>query len=322
MTEPAAAIVGIFEYPGRVVADRSVLQVKAYCAGKALADAGLAWSDVDGLYDAGEGGGGVALLALAEYFGVHPRVVNGTSTGGSSYEVLAGQAARDIGLGLTRVALITYASRQRSQGRPTSMPRVGLPHNNMEDPWGNTLIGSYALATRRHMYAYGTTSEQLAEIAVVARKHAVRNPEAVAGLSALGLKKTGPITVEDVVNSKMIADPLHLMDCCLVSDGGGAVVIARRDVVPGYQPAAGLDPRERGGSRLRGERRGHRRLSSRGIRAASVRRGGRPSGPGRHRDVLRLVHLHRPDRAGGPRVLQERRGRGVRLRGPPGLRLW
>lgn len=236
MTEPAAAIVGIFEYPGRVVADRSVLQVKAYCAGKALADAGLAWSDVDGLYDAGEGGGGVALLALAEYFGVHPRVVNGTSTGGSSYEVLAGQAARDIGLGLTRVALITYASRQRSQGRPTSMPRVGLPHNNMEDPWGNTLIGSYALATRRHMYAYGTTSEQLAEIAVVARKHAVRNPEAVAGLSALGLKKTGPITVEDVVNSKMIADPLHLMDCCLVSDGGGAVVIARRDVVRDTNP--------------------------------------------------------------------------------------
>jgi acetyl-CoA C-acetyltransferase len=233
MSQPAAAIVGIYEYPGRLIPDRSVLQVKAYCAARALADAGLNWSDVDGLYDAGEAGGGVGTLVLAEYFGLHPRVVNGTSTGGSSYEVLAGQAASDIQLGRTRVALITYGARQRSQSRRSfSMPRADLPHNQMEDPWGNTLIGTYALATRRHMHEFGTTSEQLAEIAVVTRGHALRNPEAIAGLAALGIRNTGPITVEDVVGSRMIADPLHLLDCCLVSDGAGAIVIASREVVP------------------------------------------------------------------------------------------
>jgi acetyl-CoA C-acetyltransferase len=230
MTAPPAGIVGIYEYPDRVIPDRSVLQLKAHCAGEALSDAGLAWTDVDGLYDAGEVGDGMALLVLAEYLGLHPRVVNGTSTGGSSYEVLAAQAARDIQLGLTRVALITYASRQRSARRATVMPPLGLPHSHMEDPWGNTLIGHYALAARRHMYQFGTTPEQLAEIAVVARHHALRNPEAVAGLEALGIKKRGSITVEDVVSSRVIADPLHVLDCCLLSDGGGAIVIASPDV--------------------------------------------------------------------------------------------
>lgn len=231
MTTAAAAIVGVYEYPERVIPDRSVLQLKAYCAAKALEDAGLAWSDVDGLYDAGEGGGGIAVMALAEYFGLHPRALNGTSTGGSSYEVLAAAAARDIQLGQAKVALITYASRQRSQRPAMGGFRSSVPHNQMEDAWGNTLIGQYALATRRHMYEYGTTSEQLAEIAVVTRKHATRNPDAVAGLAALGIKNTGPITVEDVMASKVIADPLHLLDCCLVSEGAGAVVMASREVV-------------------------------------------------------------------------------------------
>jgi acetyl-CoA C-acetyltransferase len=239
VTEPAAAIVGIYEYPDRVIPDRSVLQVKAHCAAQALADAGLQWSDVDGLYDAGEAGGGVATLVLAEYLGVRPRVVNGTSTGGSSYEVLAAHAASDIAAGRARVALITYGARQRVRGRGFTMPRASLPHNNMEDPWGNTLIGTYALAARRHMYQFGTTAEQLAEIAVVARTHAVRNPEAIAGLAALGIRNTGPITVDDVIGSRMIADPLHLLDCCLVSDGGGAIVIASRAVAAGTaQPPA------------------------------------------------------------------------------------
>jgi acetyl-CoA C-acetyltransferase len=229
MTEPGAAIVGIYEYPDRVIPDRSVLQVKAYCAGKALADAGLSWADVDGLYDTGEAGGEVASLVLAEYLGVHPSVVNVTATGGSSYEVLAAQAARDIESGRARVALITYASRQRTLGQ--AWPPGDLPHNSMEAVWGNTLIGQYALAARRHMYEYGTTCEQLAEIAVVARRHALRNPEAMAALDALGIRNSGPITVGDVIDSKMIADPLRLLDCCLFSDGGGAIVLASREVV-------------------------------------------------------------------------------------------
>ncbi len=229
MTEPAAAIVGIHEYPDRIVGDRSVMQVKAASAGAALADAGLPWSAVDGLYDAGDGGGGVSTLVLAEYLGIHPRVVNGTSTGGSSYEVLAAQAARDVEQGRVSVALISYGSRQRSA--PGGLPRSGMAHQNMEDTWGNTLIGQYALATMRHMHEYGTTSEQLAEIAVVTRRHAMRNPQAMAGLEALGIRNRGELTIDDVVGARRIADPLGLLDCCLVNDGGGAIVIARREVV-------------------------------------------------------------------------------------------
>lgn len=232
MSEKLAAIVGIHEYPDRVIPDRSVLQVKADSAAKALADAGLTWTDVDGLYDAGEGGGGVGLLVLAEYLGIHPRMVDTSMTGGSSYEVLAAKAARDIKAGLVKVALITYGARPR-QTMPPGRMAVGMPHTNMEDVWGNTLIGQYALATRRHMHEYGTTREQLAEIAVVTRRHATRNPAAMRALEALGIRHTGEITVEDVVNARPIAEPLGLLDCCLFSDGGGAIVLASADVVAG-----------------------------------------------------------------------------------------
>lgn len=235
MSSPAAAIVGIHEYPDRVTPGRSMLQIKASSAAKALQDAGLAWSDVDGLYDCGEAGGGLGPLAVAEYLGLHPRLVNGTMIGGSSYELLAGQAARDIADGRVRVALITYGSTQRSA--PPAYASNTVPTTTMESPWGNTLIGHYALATRRHMHEFGTTHEQLAEIAVVARRHALRNPDAVAGLEALGIKKNGPITVEDVVGARAIADPLGLLDCCLYNDGGGAIVIAHRDLVPDTKQA-------------------------------------------------------------------------------------
>ena len=229
MSARLAAIAGICEYPKRVVPDKSVLQIKSWSAAQALADAGLSWADVDGLYDAGDAGGGVAGLVLAEYLGVHPRVIDTTSTGGSSYEVLTAHAARDISLGRARVALITYGSRQRSKGRG-GLPAGDLPNNNMEDVWGNILIGLYALATCRHMHQYGTTSEQLAEIAVTTRRHATRNPAAVEALTDLGIRRNGEITVDDVLSSRVIADPLHLLDCCLVSDGGGAVVIVSPEV--------------------------------------------------------------------------------------------
>jgi acetyl-CoA C-acetyltransferase len=237
MTSPTAAVVGIYEYPKRIIEDRSVLQVKAHCAAQALADAGLTLGDVDALYDAGEAGWINTCNALSEYLGIHPRVVNNTSVGGSSYEVLAAHAAHDITAGRARVALITYASRQRSVGRSASLARTSTPNNNMEDVWGTTTISCYALAARRHMYQFGTTSEQLAEIAITCRKHAQRNPEAMTALAALGIRNTGELTADAVVGSRLIADPLHLLDCCLVSDGGGAVVIASRDVVPGTRQA-------------------------------------------------------------------------------------
>jgi acetyl-CoA C-acetyltransferase len=230
-----AAIVGVYEYPLRKVEPGTTpIRIKAECATRALEDAGLSWKDVDGLYDAGDGGG-MAGLGLAEYFGIRPTVIDTTQVGGSSYEFQAAHAMRDIAAGKCKVALLSYGSTAHSSafaigtGGATGM---GPPTraSNMQDPWGLTLIANYALVASRHMYQYGTTSEQLAEISVATRAHAVRNPQAVKAMEDLAFVGTGEITVEDVVDSRMIADPLHLLECCMVSDGGGAVVIASADV--------------------------------------------------------------------------------------------
>ncbi|HEX3924051.1 MAG TPA: thiolase [Streptosporangiaceae bacterium] len=243
MTAPAAAIAGIYEFPKRVAGGLSALQIKAECAARALEDAGLNWSDVDAVYDASEAGR-MQGLTIAEYFGITPRVVDTTAVGGSSYEYHAAHAARDIAAGQANVALLTYGSTARSDSRAIgtgaraaeSQPQ---PPANMERPYGLTLIGNYAMVARRHMAQYGTTPEQLAQIAVTTRRHATRNPQAVAGLAGIGIRDTGEITVGDVLGSRLIADPLHLLECCIVSDGGGAVVIVSRDVASGIrsQPA-------------------------------------------------------------------------------------
>lgn len=236
MTSPGAAIAGIYEFPGRRAGGLSKLQIKAECARNALADAGLTWSDVDAVYDASEAGP-MQGLTIAEYFGIAPRVVDTTAVGGSSYEYHAAHAARDIEAGKVNVALLTYGSTARSEsraigtgGRAGSQPQ---PSSNLEVPYGLTLIGNYALVARRHMAQYGTTPEQLAEIAVTTRAHAVRNPDAVQGMSDLGFKGTAEITIDDVLGSRLIADPLHMLDCCMISDGGGAVVIVSRAVAAG-----------------------------------------------------------------------------------------
>jgi acetyl-CoA C-acetyltransferase len=100
----------------------------------------------------------------------------------------------------------------------------------MEAPYGQTLIANYAMVAHRHMHDYGTTSEQLAQISVATRHHAMRNPQAVQAMNDLQFQGVNDITVQDVLDSRMIADPLHLLECCMVSDGGGAVVIASKDV--------------------------------------------------------------------------------------------
>ena len=236
MAAPAAAVAGIYEFPGRVAGGLSPLQIKAECAARALEDAGLTWADVDALYDASEAGR-MQGLAIAEYLGVTPRVVDTTSVGGSSYEFHAAHAVRDIAAGQANVALLSYGSTARSQARPIGTSGRAAPDpqpsGNMERPYGLTLIGSYAMVARRHMAEYGTTPEQLAEIAVTTRRHAMRNPQAVAGLSDLGFRDVREITVADVLGSRLIADPLHLLECCIVSDGGGAVVIVSSAVAAG-----------------------------------------------------------------------------------------
>ena len=232
-----AAIVGIYEYPQRSVDGVTPLQIKAESAARALQDAGLNWSDIDAIYDAGDGGqGGMSGLSISEYFNIKPNVINTTAVGGSSYEFHASHAKRDIAAGKARVALLTYGSTARSQsfnigtgGRMTAGPPS--PLGNMEASWGMTLISNYALVAHRHMHEYGTTSEQLAEISVVTRAHAMRNPEAKRAIEELELLPgVREITVEDVVTSRMIADPLHLLESCIISDGGGAVIIASADV--------------------------------------------------------------------------------------------
>ncbi|HVB10655.1 MAG TPA: hypothetical protein VNM16_09860 [Bacillota bacterium] len=237
MKERDAAIVGIHEFPLRKVEGVTPIQIKAASAERALADAGLTWRDVDAIYDASEGGDTTGM-ALAEYFGLCPRVLDTTSMGGSSYEFHAAHAKRDIAAGRARVALLTYGSTARSDARAIGTGgRAGgaapSPLRNMEDPYGQTLIASYALVAQRHIHQYGTTPEQLAEIAVVTRAHAMRNPEAVRAMHDVHFREVREITAHDVLASRVIADPLHLLDCCMISDGGGAVVIASPEVAAG-----------------------------------------------------------------------------------------
>ena len=229
-----AAIVGIHEYPLRVAPGVSALQIKAASASKALEDAGLSWQDVDAVYDTGSHQN-IGGLGISEYLGLNPRLIDNTSVGGTSYEVQAHHAATMIASGKANVALLTYGSTAHSdrraigtagatgQGSPT-------PFNNMEDPWGMTLISGYGMVKARHMHQYGSTNEQFAEISVATRYHAMRNPEAVEAMTALEFVGVNEITTQDVLDSRMIAWPLHLLECCMVSDGGGAVVIASKEV--------------------------------------------------------------------------------------------
>ena len=229
-----AAIVGIHEYPLRVAPGVSALQIKAASASKALEDAGLSWQDVDAVYDNGSHQN-IGGLGISEYLGLNPRLIDNTSVGGTSYEFQAHHAATMIASGKASVALLTYGSTAHSdrraigtagatgQGSPT-------PFNNMEDPWGMTLISGYGMVKARHMHQYGTTNEQFAEISVATRYHAMRNPEAVEAMTALEFVGVNEITTQDVLDSRMIAWPLHLLECCMVSDGGGAVVIASKEV--------------------------------------------------------------------------------------------
>ncbi|MFP6817489.1 MAG: hypothetical protein VB948_02815 [Pseudomonadales bacterium] len=229
-----AAIVGIHEYPSRDVEGTvSPLQIKAESAARALEDAGLGWSDVDAIYDAGDGGM-MSGLSIAEYFGLKPNVIDTTNVGGSSYEYHAAHARRDIAAGKARVALLTYGSTAHSNARAIGVGGRGgggaNPADNMDAFTGMTLVANYAMVAQRHMHDYGTTSEQLAEISVATRCHAMRNPEAVQAMQDLEFLDIRETTVADVVDSRMIADPLHLLECCMISDGGGAVVIAAADV--------------------------------------------------------------------------------------------
>ena len=175
-----AAIAGIHEYPLRVAPGVNAMQIKIESIRAALEDAGLEWSDVDGLYDCdeGEGGGG---LGMAAYMGINPTVTDTTVVGGSAFEFQTAHALRDIAAGACKIAVLSYGSTSHSERRAIGtggMTSQG-PANwqgNMEDPYGLTFISGYAMAKMRHMHEYGTPEEAFAELSVVTRAHAMRNP--------------------------------------------------------------------------------------------------------------------------------------------------
>jgi acetyl-CoA acetyltransferase len=188
---------------------------------RALADAGLEKRAIDGYLCAGMAGGPAEAVTLAEYLGIDHRYIDGTMTGGSSFEFHVQHAAAAIREGLCDTVLVSYGSDLLSRsGRSLGTGGFRFPKVSGADlysaPYGLPIVGGYALVAQRHRHEFGTTSEQLAEIAVGVREFAALNPSAM---------YREPITAADVLASRVIADPLHLLDCCVVSDGGGAFLM-------------------------------------------------------------------------------------------------
>ena len=195
----------------------SAYDVMAQSAHAALNDAGLKLSDVDGLFCTMMEDSMPALMA-AEYLGIQPRFIDGIMTGGSSFVNYLTSATMALEAGLCDVALICYGSNQRTaSGRLVTASKLP-PYEGLYSP--RYPISGYALAAARHMYEYGTTRENLADVAVAARAWASHNPEAF---------MRDPLTREDVLSSRMVGDPLTKLDCCLVTDGGGAIILVRAD---------------------------------------------------------------------------------------------
>jgi acetyl-CoA acetyltransferase len=210
----SAAIVGVAESDlGQVADGLSVIDLMAQGTRRALDDCGLSLNDVDGLFSA-TAQSRLSVLALAEYLGINPAFLGSTIVGGSSFEYHVAHAMSAIALGLCNVAVIAYGSTQRSIGRKQATVREINPCETPFKPFMPT--SAYALAASRHMHEFGTTREQLAAVAVAAREWALLNP-------AAWEKK--PLTIEGVLSSRMVSYPFTVRDCCLVTDGGGAIVV-------------------------------------------------------------------------------------------------
>lgn len=213
----AAAIVGASLGGVPMAPGRSALEILGEAVHGALADAGLKLSDVDGLFT-GSSYHFLAGLSVAEYLGIHPKFCEATMVGGSSYVGHLLTAAMALHTGQCEVALICYGSNQGSGfGKLKSMAETPLYEAPYEPRYP---ISSYALAAARHMHQYGTTREDLAHIAVAARQWAQLNPLAYA---------RDPLSIEQVLASRLVSDPLSVLDCCLVTDGGGALVLVRSE---------------------------------------------------------------------------------------------
>jgi acetyl-CoA acetyltransferase len=209
-----AAIVGAAESDlGKVAEEMSPLDLMAQGTQRALADCGASLKDVDGLFCA-TAQARLSVLALAEYLGLQPAYIDSTIVGGSSFEYHVAHAAAAIALGLCNVAVVAYGSTQRSIGRRQASMREINPYETPFRPFMPS--SAYALAASRHMHQYGTKREQLAAVAVAAREWALLNPVAW---------EKKPLTMQEVLNARMVSYPFTVRDICLVTDGGGAIVI-------------------------------------------------------------------------------------------------
>jgi acetyl-CoA C-acetyltransferase len=221
-----AYIGGIYEHPTRLATDKSLAMIHAEVAKGCLEDAGLSKDDVDAYFCAGDAPG-LGPMSMADYMGLTKlKHFDSTDVGGSSYVVHVGHAAEAIAAGKCKIALITLAGRPRAEGMATgTVPRsrggTPTPDEPFEFPYGPTVVNMYGMAAMRHMHEFGTTSEQLAWIKVAASHHAQYNEHAL-------LRDV--VTVEDVVNSPIISDPLHRLDCCVITDGGGAILVVAPEI--------------------------------------------------------------------------------------------
>lgn len=220
----SAFIAGAYELPTRHAPDHSLAELQAQAMIGVLADAGLDKSDIDGFF-CGPDAPGTGPLSIADYLNLRLRHVDTTNTSGSSYVLHVAHAAQAIAAGKCNVALITLAGRPRSEGRAKGAlarrDNPDQPDFQWEHPFGIAVINVYGMVAMRHMHQYGTTPEQLAWVKVAASRHARHNPLAL-------LRE--PVTVEEVLASPMVCDPLHRLDCCVVTDGGGALLVVREEI--------------------------------------------------------------------------------------------
>ncbi|NUZ08870.1 acetyl-CoA acetyltransferase [Piscinibacter koreensis] len=212
-----ASVVGVAESDlGVSPPGTTPIDLMAQASIRALDDAGFTLADVDGLFVA-TAQARFGPMVLAEYLGIAPKVFDGTQVGGSSFMSHLAHALLAIEAGQCEVALIAYGSTQRSVSRSQASPPDFNPY---EAPFKPMLpVAAYAMAAGRHMHEFGTTREHLAEVAVAARNWALLNPMAW---------EKEPLSVQDVLSARMVADPLSVRDCCLVLDGGGAMVVTSR----------------------------------------------------------------------------------------------
>lgn len=227
-------VVGAFEHPSRHMPDKTDFQLFQECAAGALADAGLTPKDIDGLCVApnSQYGGDLSDPApnrMADYLNISPRFVDTTYVGGASAQFQVRRAAMAIEMGIASRVLVVYGARPRSKKVPVGSGGLATrgisvlrpTQESFEEIYGMTTMGMFAMTVARHMKLYGTGEEHLAHVAVTIRNHARLNPDA---------RYRDEITVDDVLASRMISKPLRLLNCCAITDGGGAILLASPEV--------------------------------------------------------------------------------------------